>query len=121
MRTSLLIVEDEARLAGAMRALLTAEGFTVYLCKGIATAMEQLGQETVSAAILDVNVADGLVYPVADRLQDAGVPYAFCSSMEPASVPGRHEGVPFLQKPFEFDQLLQLASDLAAEANPSDV
>lgn len=114
MHACLLIVEDEPRLARAVRSILVAEGFHICLCAGVAEAVEAINKGPVVAAILDINVSDGLVYPLADRLQGEGVPYAFCSWVLPGSLPSRHQAVPFLQKPIEVDQLLELANGLVA-------
>ena len=120
MGGKLLIVEDEAKLARAMASLLRAEGYIVSACGGVGEAVDAVSTDPPSAAILDVNVADGLVYPVADRLQDAGIPYAFCSSMHPQSVPSRHQDATFLQKPFDYEQLIKLATSLFAKTGSSD-
>jgi len=119
MSQQLLLVEDEARLARAMSALLTDEGYDVRACTGVADAVEAFAPRRFVAAILDVDVADGLVYPIADLLAQAGIPYAFCSSTHPDNVPARHQDALFLEKPFDLDQLRELATALAARARES--
>lgn len=116
MGKSILLVEDEARLAAAIGMVVRGEGHTVHTCSRVSEAIKTLDACSVSAAILDINVEDGLVYPVADELRRRKVPYAFCSSMNTESVPSAHASVPFLQKPFEFDELIDLTTTLVSQA-----
>ena len=119
MASRFLIVEDEPRLARAIVAILRAEGRGVCVCQGVAEALSVIEREPIEAAIMDINVQDGLVFPVADRLASRNIPYAFCSSMHVESVPTHHRQAPFLQKPFELDDLLGLADTLEARVAQS--
>jgi CheY-like chemotaxis protein len=58
------------------------------------------------AAILDINLGDGMAYPVADILAARGVPFVFLTGYEADTVDGRFGAVPILQKPIE-RQMLQ--------------
>lgn len=62
-----LIVEDEALAAIQLEDMLADLGCAII---GPANdqALDLLGQEAVDAAVLDLNVAGELVYPVADAL-----------------------------------------------------
>jgi DNA-binding response OmpR family regulator len=51
------------------------------------------------AALLDVNLTDGEVYPLASRLQQSDVPYTLFSASSPAHVPASLQPWTFLQKP----------------------
>ncbi len=112
MPTRLLIVEDQTRLAAAMAASLRASGFDVGAYPSVALGLDAIGAHGVQMAILDINVEDGFVYPLADELDARGIPYAFCSSMHPGDVPARHARVPFLRKPFDIDELVAMAAGL---------
>jgi DNA-binding response OmpR family regulator len=112
MATRILIVEDQPSLAAAIAAILRAKGYDVGAYPSVARAMHALGAHHVDMAILDINVEDGLVFPVADELAARGVPYAFCSSMHPDDLPARHAGALFLRKPFDEAELVALAAEL---------
>lgn len=112
----ILIVEDQARLASAMVAILEAEGFQVRACDSVAGALRLIAVHEPQAAILDVNVEDGVVYPLADALASRGIPYGLCSSIDRQDVPEHLRGAPFLAKPFELEGLVALAGHLEKRA-----
>jgi CheY-like chemotaxis protein len=55
----------------------------------------------IDAAVLDINLQDELVYPVADALQARGIPFLFATGYDPASVPSPHGTVALCQKPID--------------------
>ncbi len=55
----------------------------------------------IDAAVLDINLQDELVYPVADALHARGVPFLFATGYDPAAVPPPHGGVTLCQKPID--------------------
>lgn len=112
-----MLVEDQPNLTRVMVAILRAERLRVCSTARVAGALELLEAGGVDAAILDINVEDGLVYPVADALRAQGIPFGFCSSMDADEVPARHRMVPFLHKPFEMECLLDLVGQLEARTN----
>lgn len=64
-----LIVEDEALAAIQLEDMLADLGCAIIgPATGSTQAFDLLGQEAVDAAVLDLNVAGELVYPVADAL-----------------------------------------------------
>ena len=60
------------------------------------------------AAVLDINLGDGLVYTVAEILSERGVPFVFVTGYDADSVDPRFAGVPILQKPIERDMLQKI-------------
>ena len=60
------------------------------------------------AAILDINLGDGMAYPVADILSARGVPFVFITGYEADTVDDRFSHVPVLQKPIERQALQRL-------------
>ncbi|MBS7669121.1 response regulator [Croceicoccus gelatinilyticus] len=75
-----LLVEDEMIIAFDMADQLACSGFTVdgpYPSN--AKALAALNGDKPNVAILDVQLTDGDVYPVADKLRDLGVPIVFHS------------------------------------------
>jgi CheY-like chemotaxis protein len=55
----------------------------------------------IDAAVLDINLQDELVYPVADALHARGVPFLFATGYDPAAVPPPHGAVALCQKPID--------------------
>lgn len=75
-----LLVEDEFIIGLDLAETVRALGCRVdgpHVSR--ATAIAAIEQELPDFAILDVMVEDGEVYPLADRLQQAGVPMVFHS------------------------------------------
>jgi hypothetical protein len=52
-------------------------------------------------AMLDINLQDAEVFPVADALIARGVPFAFTTGYEGAVIPERYRGAAILQKPYD--------------------
>jgi PAS domain S-box-containing protein len=102
-----LLVEDEALVAMMIQECLTEWGHSVL--GPISRAAEALAvakDGEFDAAILDINLGDGMAYPVAEILSSRGVPFVFVTGYEADTVDGRFSDVPILQKPIE-RQMLQ--------------
>jgi len=104
-----LIVEDEALLAMELCDGLTGLGWTIV---GPAATVEEAlrilaSSAPVDAAVLDINLAGDLVYPLADKLRIDGVPIIFCTGYE--QVDERFRDCAIVRKPMN---LALLASEL---------
>ncbi|ACL61227.1 response regulator [Methylobacterium nodulans] len=62
----------------------------------------------IDAAVLDINLQDEMVYPVADALQARGVPFIFATGYEKTAIPARYAGVRHYEKPFEVACIAQV-------------
>jgi two-component SAPR family response regulator len=74
----------------------------------IGTAAEALAKATddhLDAAVLDINLDDGMVYPVAEILSTRGVPFVFVTGYDSENVDDRFSEIPVLQKPVEREAL----------------
>ena len=101
-----LLVEDEALVAMMIQETLAEFGFQVI--GPVSTASEALASARDSrfdAAVLDINLGDGMVYSVAELLSKRGVPFVFVTGYDADSVDARFAGVPILQKPIERNML----------------
>jgi PAS domain S-box-containing protein len=101
-----LLVEDEALVAMMIQDTLAEFGFQVI--GPIASASEALAAARDSqfdAAVLDINLGDGMVYTVAEILSKRGVPFVFVTGYDADSVDSRFASVPILQKPIERNML----------------
>ncbi|REN18179.1 response regulator, partial [Mycobacterium tuberculosis] len=68
---------------------------------------------------LDVELRDGPVFPVADRLAALGTPFLFASAVYYQVVPREHQQVPFVTKPFDIRLLQQRVAEALATQDPS--
>jgi len=104
-----LLVEDEALVAMMIQDTLAEFGFQVV--GPVSTASEALAsarERHFDAAVLDINLGDGLVYTVAEILSKRGVPFVFVTGYDADSIDPRFGGVPVLQKPIERDMLRKI-------------
>jgi PAS domain S-box-containing protein len=104
-----LLVEDEALVAMMIQETLAEFGFQVVGPVSTASGALAAAREShFDAAVLDINLGDGLVYTVAEILERRGVPFVFVTGYDADSVDARFEGVPILQKPIERDMLQKI-------------
>jgi PAS domain S-box-containing protein len=101
-----LLVEDEALVAMMIQECLTECGHSVLGPIGRASdALDAAKEGDFDAAILDINLGDGMAYPVAEILSARGVPFVFLTGYEAETVDDRFSHVPILQKPIERQML----------------
>ena len=116
-----LVVEDEALVALQLEDMLTESGCKIVgPASRVHQALELLEGQQVDAAILDLNIAGELVYPVADALAKQGLPYIFATAYEASSLEAPYQSRLVLQKPFSRRQLLQAMQEAfqGAEKHP---
>lgn len=107
----LLLVEDQLDLADLMEQALADEGNEVTHANSVFEALGMLEHGHFDGAVLDVELRDGVVFPVADRLLELGIPYLFASAVYDQLVPTRHRRAPFLAKPFHVQGLQRAVRD----------
>jgi two-component SAPR family response regulator len=73
----------------------------VATCASVTEAMKTIDRHAPDAAILDVNLGGQLVYPVADRLMDLGIPFVFVTGYGRESIDRRYDSIRVLEKPVE--------------------
>jgi CheY-like chemotaxis protein len=74
---TILVVEDEILIAFDIEMELQALGANVVIRPSIVEALVAAAGTQFDAAILDLAIRGGDVYPVADRLRAEGVPFVF--------------------------------------------
>jgi CheY-like chemotaxis protein len=108
----LLLVEDEALVGMMMRDALDDIGFDVTGPVGsLADARIAAIADGIDGAVLDINLAGEMVFPVADLLRARGVPFIFVTGYDPESIDPKFAGIPVLQKPVSRDALEQVLRD----------
>jgi DNA-binding response OmpR family regulator len=102
----ILIAEDEAMIGMMVEDFLDQLGYQVAgncMTNAQCTTLLDSGQR-IDAALLDCNLGDGPIWPVARRLRDMGIPFVFASG-DGHGVPADLAGNPSLGKPFMLDDL----------------
>ena len=104
-----LVVEDEYLVSLATTDLLESVGCVILGPEArLAKAVRSAESEALDAAVLDIDVAGELVWPVADALLRRSVPFLFLSAYAHQDVvPARFAAVLRLDKPLEKDRLLR--------------
>jgi CheY-like chemotaxis protein len=101
-----LLVEDEAMIAMLVEDMLEDLGHDLA---AVATCLEEAlaltRSEVFDLAILDLNLGGVLTYPVADMLQEKGVPFIFATGYGSDGLKEAYSDLPTLQKPFNQEAL----------------
>ncbi len=101
-----LIVEDEILLAMILADILVGLGHRVA---GTATKVEQALRQAregdIDFAILDINLAGAMSFPVADILRQRAIPFVFASGYGVDGLIDGYRGEPVLTKPFRLRDL----------------
>lgn len=117
---NILVVEDEYLIADDISAVLRENGANVIgpassLPEGMRLAS---GTETIDAAILNINLAGMLVFPLADELQRRGVRIMFLTGYGHSQIPREYAAIPCCRKPTGpacvIDELKELLRPIAA-------
>lgn len=114
--TRILLVEDDLQLAGFVEQAISDLGYEVVHAHSVLDALFQLEAGTFDLAVLDVELRDGVVFPVADKLAAANTPYLFASAVYDQLVPVRHQHVRFVAKPFHVAELQSAVKELLVAA-----
>lgn len=102
----ILIVEDEYFLADETRQKLEQLGATVVgPAANVEDALRLIASSEIDGAILDVHLGDEFVFPVADELEVADVPFVFATGYDPAVIPAKFSGFALCEKPTELGKI----------------
>ncbi|KRG73500.1 response regulator, partial [Stenotrophomonas pavanii] len=89
-----LVAEDEFAIAMFLVDYLELKGAQVVGPAGDLQALGRLVDEhPIDVALLDINLGGELVYPLADRLAEAGTPFMLTSGYDD-NLPSRFAGAP---------------------------
>ena len=100
------VVEDDMLIAIHIEEALQNLGCVVVgpVAK-LDAALRMADSEDLDAAILDVNIRGGPVFPVAERLRARGIPFALASGYGDWALPEAFRNQPRLTKPFTEQEL----------------
>ena len=99
-----LIAEDEVLIGLVLEDMLGELGCAVAhnaeSFRATEAALGSLGADGFDLAILDVNLGDEPVYPLADRIAALGKPIVFSTGSHRDTLPVRFQGSLVLEKPY---------------------
>jgi CheY-like chemotaxis protein len=107
-----LVVDDEAMIVMLMEAFLEdLECKVVGTASSLRDALEKARSLAMDVALLDINLAGEMSYPVAEVLQSRNIPFAFATGYGTVGLPSGLRAAPVLTKPFRRDQLCDILRD----------
>ena len=103
----ILIVEDNPYIAIALEEMLGEQGLVIA---GVAGALDDAlllaASASLDVALLDVNIGDRRIDPVAEALVARGKPFVFTTGYGRAGLPEAFVDRPVVEKPFYIEEIL---------------
>jgi DNA-binding response OmpR family regulator len=114
----IMVVEDEFWIAEDIARTLTQAGAEVIGPISHADrAMEWLREKRpIDAAVLDINLAGEMIFPLADALVERGVPFIFTTGYDIDTIPERLRGIPRIEKPAGPAQIIRELAAVVSRA-----
>ncbi len=111
MKPHVLILEDNFIISYDIAGLVTESlHATPLLARSLAAALKLIPD---NIAFLDIDVLDGVSYPVAQKLVKNHIPFIFLSAKNRNLLPEEFSEAPFLSKPVDGRNLMQLTKSLS--------
>jgi CheY-like chemotaxis protein len=105
----ILVADDEPLIAMIIEDWLMELKFETLGPVGtVREALALLETTLPDAAILDVRLADGYSYAIAEQLRAKGIPFVFASGQDASDFDARFKDVPRLAKPFDLEQVRKI-------------
>ena len=104
-----LVVEDDYITAFDLKAELEGMGAVVLgPVPGLEGALEVLAKDPgPDSALLDINLGGEMVFPLADRLRERGIPFIFTTGYDKWAIPEPYADLPRIEKPLDMRRLAQ--------------
>lgn len=113
-----LVVDDEALIAMVLEDMLADLGCDVVgPAASIAEALSLIVAGTIDAALVDINLRGVPSDPVAHRLHELAIPFAFVTGMADRRQDAFAD-VPVLQKPFSAGEIERVVGGLLGASRP---
>jgi CheY-like chemotaxis protein len=109
----LLVVEDDYLIAADLANSLEELGIDVVGPAGsVEDALDLVERqgERLDAAVLDINLREERVYPVANALAARGIPFVFTTGYDAVAIPEAYASAPRCEKPVDRIQLVRWLS-----------
>lgn len=114
----ILIAEDEEFIIMLLEDILLDEGYRVMSANRLDDALNMLETECFDAAVLDINLRDAPVFPLAVRLRELDVPFAFATGGGSDAIPAQFKTYPVLSKPYTAATFIEGVAALVVSAKP---
>jgi DNA-binding response OmpR family regulator len=110
----ILVAEDEAMIGMMVEDFLDQLGYEVAGTCATGTDCQSIlaSGERIDGALLDCNLIDGPIWPIARQLKDRGIPFIFASGDNGHGLPEDLRGAPILGKPYLIDALERKLGDI---------
>jgi len=119
---NILILEDEYLVAHELARGFESRG--AHVLGPASTGGEGLRllddpRTPIAAAVLDIRLADDMVFSVADRLVSRNVPLVFCTGYDRGILPPRFAGARLIQKPIGWLEVARVLEEEGSNWGPS--
>ena len=96
-----MLVEDDALIGLDLQDRLETLGACVFgPLPRVSLALQTLaGADRIDCAVLDISLGSELVFPVADKLRERGIPFVFVTAYSRLMLPDEYQCVPCCGKP----------------------
>jgi CheY-like chemotaxis protein len=112
----ILVVEDEMLVLMNIEMALEDLGCSaITATSSVAGAISLIAQQSFDAAIIDVNLGGDKSYPVADKLTERGIPFAFSTGNGDHGDRSDLDDRPVLKKPYLTADLVAVLEKLMAD------
>ena len=116
-----LIVEDEFLLVLAMEEAFVEHGFSIVgPVAEVGEAARLAAESEIDAAVLNIRLRDGLVFPAVRPLMERGIPFVFVSS-EAIAAPDWMPEAPRFKKTVRMDLVVETVVQLITRRPASGV
>lgn len=103
----ILIVEDDPYITLALEDTLTDFGMIVAgTARNLAEALRLAEAASFDLALLDVNIGQDKIDPVADAIHARGIPFVFTTGCGRAGLPEAYLEQAIIEKPFYVEEIL---------------
>lgn len=112
---NVLLVEDSFAVAQSFVFLMETYGWRIIgPAPTVQAAIKLIDQHTINAAVLDINLQGNVVTPVAEKLAEKQVPFAFLTGYgsTEAMLPDRFRNRPILLKPVNEEELINTVTGM---------
>lgn len=101
MKKKIMVVEDELMICMLVEEIILAMGHEIVgPAHSVESALKLIETEKIDFATLDVNLGRSLVYPVADKLKEKGIPFVFSTGYGVNGLDDIYKNNPVISKPF---------------------
>jgi CheY-like chemotaxis protein len=102
-------VEDSLIIAMDVEAIVSGLGARiVFTASGLRQARDQIAENAVDFAILDINLGSETSLPIADELRQRSIPFVFASGYgDQAKLQGDYASAYVITKPYGREEILE--------------